>query len=35
LLTYNVGTAKAGEARTHNKPADTMLFQDISVSPPS
>jgi hypothetical protein len=23
--------AKAGEARIHNKPADTKLFQDISA----
>jgi hypothetical protein len=35
LLTVRFGTANTGEATTHNKPADTKLFQDIRISPPS
>jgi hypothetical protein len=29
------GAANAGETTTHNNPAHTKLFQDISFSPPT
>jgi hypothetical protein len=34
-VTLSVGWANTGEATTHNNPADNMIFQDISFSPPS